>query len=153
MQNSGLCNAWNGCCPTDSGFLKKDQSDPQSPNFEQRFTTPILKVQRESFWLGYSWRWNTLSWSIWASDPLDIQETHPSSSPQSDTAQGKTWGAGTKILQLQFLSQPPLCPKSFFTNSCMAAKAVSIVLLYVAFLAGDFETILWICSSLDWYLE
>ena len=104
---------------------------------------------------------HTLSWSMCASEPLAIQETHPSCSPQSETDQGNSSGPAPEIHQIiarnpsdvhqesircapgihQMCTRniasllpfdPPLDSKSFFKSSCMAAKAVSILLLLEA---------------------
>ena len=82
-------------------------------------------------------RGSTFSWSMWASEPLAIQETQPSSSPQSDTAHGKTWGAAGEIQFWQFLLSPTVLSKKFFQKLLYGCKgcqhAKPFLLLYLGF--------------------
>ena len=128
MQNSGLYTAWNGCCPMDSGFSRTSIKSLFSSSFERRFSPIYI---RKNFWYivllvcgliyigqavlgdGIRGQCHTLSWSIWASDPLAIQETQPSSSPQSFTAHGKTWGAGARIRPMISFTPTVLSKKLF----------------------------------------
>ena len=141
MQNWGLYTAWNGCCPMDSGFSRTSIKSSFSSSFERRFSpiyicknfcyTVLLVCRLIYIGQGCSRRWNM--WSIpWVGvyEPLNqmpsrrpIHPLHPSHSLPKERPEELEPEYG-----LWYLSFPPVFPKSFFTSSCMAAKAVNIFL-------------------------